>query len=90
MRADARGEPAGAGRIELHREGALLGGGAVRPQFRRQGIYAAIIEERRRIASAAGVHGLAVHAGSMSAPILDRLGFSVVGKLYDFLDSTLT
>lgn len=90
VRADWNGVPAGAGRIELHPAGALLGGGTVRPQFRGRGVYTALVEERRRIALAAGVRGLAVHGGTMSAPILSHLGFTVIGRILDIVDPTLT
>jgi hypothetical protein len=55
----------------------------VLPRFRRQGLYVAMVEERRRLAQAAGAHQLTVRAGSMSAPILVHLGFVEVGRLYD-------
>jgi GNAT superfamily N-acetyltransferase len=73
------GEPAGAGSLTLFPpEGATMNGGAVRQRFRGRGIYRALVAARLRMARDAGVAGLAVWGGRMSAPILERLGFQTV------------
>jgi GNAT superfamily N-acetyltransferase len=73
------GEPAGSGSIRLHPPyGAIINGGAVRPRFRGLGVYRALVVARLQIAREAGVAGLVVWGGHMSAPILSKLGFQTV------------
>ena len=75
------GEPAGSSSIALFPpDGAIINGGAVRPKFRGRGVYRAMVAERLRIAREAGAVGLVVWAGSMSLPILARLGFQKVSS----------
>ncbi len=52
------------------------------------GIYRALVAARLEIARRAGVSGLAVWGGNMSAPILGRLGFETVGWRRFYLDTT--
>jgi len=74
------GEPAGSAGLSLYPpDGALINGGAVRPKFRGRGIYRALVAARLEMAREAGVAGLSVWGGPMSAPILARLGFETVG-----------
>ena len=74
------GEPAGSSGLTLFPpHGALINGGAVREKFRGRGVYRAMLAERLRIAREAGVAGLSVWGGPMSAPILEKLGFVKVG-----------
>ena len=81
------GEPAGqAGMSVFPPAGAILQGGAVRPKFRGRGIYRAMVAARQEIARRAGVGGLAVWGGDMSAPILRGLGFQKVGWRRFYLD----
>jgi GNAT superfamily N-acetyltransferase len=83
------GEPAGAGGLGLFPPGgATVSGGSVRPKFRGRGIYRALVAARLEIARRAGVSGLAVWGGDMSAPILARLGFETVGWRRFYLDTT--
>ena len=72
------GEPAGAGSLSLFANGAFINGGSVRPKFRGRGVYRALVAARLEIARRADASGLAVWGGSMSAPILSRLGFQTV------------
>lgn len=60
---------------------ARLYGGATRPQARRQGVYAAVLAERLRIALGWGAT-LALVKGRVetSGPILRRAGFEVFGR----------
>jgi hypothetical protein len=44
------------------------------------------VAERLRMAREAGVAGLSVWGGPMSAPILDKLGFETVGWRKFYLD----
>ncbi|WP_424211637.1 GNAT family N-acetyltransferase [Streptomyces sp. BI20] len=68
-------------RMEL-REGtgfAGLWGGGTHPDWRGRGIYRSLIAHRARIAAARGVEWLQVDASEDSRPILQRLGFAVLG-----------
>lgn len=78
--ATIHGEPAGSAGLTIYPpHGAILNGGAVRPKFRGRGVYRAMVAARIEMARAAGVAGLCVWGGPMSAPILERLGFQKVG-----------
>ena len=73
-------EPAGSSGLSLYApEGAIINGGGVRVKFRGRGIYRAMVAARLEMAREAGVAGLSVWGGPMSAPILARLGFEKVG-----------
>jgi N-acetylglutamate synthase-like GNAT family acetyltransferase len=75
------GEPAGSAGLTLYPPaGAIINGGAVLSGFRGRGVYRALIAARLAMAREAGVAGLAVWGGSMSAPILAGLGFVTVGS----------
>jgi GNAT superfamily N-acetyltransferase len=77
--ATVHGEPAGAGSVSLFPpRGATINGGSVRPAFRGQGVYRALVAARLEVARREGAAGLVVWAGSMSKPILSRLGFQSV------------
>jgi len=83
------GEPAGTGGLTLHAPvAAIINGGAVRPKFRGRGIYQALVAERLKIARAEGAGGLTVWGGTMSRPILERLGFQTVGWRRFYLDTS--
>ena len=83
------GEPAGAAGMSVFPPaGAILQGGAVRPKFRGRGIYRALVAARQEIARQAGVDGLTVWGGNMSAPILAGLGFEKVGWRRFYLDTS--
>ena len=53
----------------------LLVGGSVRPDARGRGAYRALVRARWDDAVARGTPALFVHAGKMSRPILERVGF---------------
>jgi GNAT superfamily N-acetyltransferase len=77
--ATVHGEPAGSGLMTvLGPEGAMMNGGAVRPQFRGRGVYRAMVAARLQIARESGAAGLFVWGGRMSRPILADLGFEAV------------
>jgi GNAT superfamily N-acetyltransferase len=83
------GEPAGASGMSVFPPaGAILQGGSVRPKFRGRGIYRALVAARLEIARRAGVEGLTVWGGDMSAPILAALGFEKVGWRRFYLDNS--
>ncbi|WCD88822.1 hypothetical protein KPP03845_105232 [Streptomyces xanthophaeus] len=73
--------PVSAARMEM-RPGTsfagLWGGGTV-PQWRGRGIYRLLVAHRARIAAELGIPYLQVDASQDSRPILERLGFGVLG-----------
>jgi Acetyltransferase (GNAT) family len=75
------GGPAGFGRAVFAPQAAMLVGGSVLPAARGRGAYAALVHARWRDAVARGVPRIAVSAGPMSAPILERLGFRPIGRI---------
>jgi GNAT superfamily N-acetyltransferase len=82
------GEPAGSASLTLFPpDGALMNGGAVRPQFRGLGIYRAMVAARMSMIREAGAAGAVVWGGSMSRPILETLGFQTVGWRRFFIDA---
>lgn len=56
-----------------------LGGGGTHPDHRGRGVYRSLVRARWDAAVARGTPALTVGAGDMSRPILERLGFSIVG-----------
>jgi hypothetical protein len=75
--AEAGGQVVAAGWISLQpgSDFAGLWGGATLRDWRRRGIYHALVARRAQLAAARGVRYLQVDASSDSAPILRRLGF---------------
>ena len=82
------GEIVGDGRalFESDCPAVLMVGGAVLPHARGRGVYRALVHARWRDAVAWGKPALAVHAGAMSRPILERLGFVATAELELLLD----
>jgi GNAT superfamily N-acetyltransferase len=66
--------------------GLLLYGGATHPEARGRGAYRALIRARWDDAVALGTPALVTQGGSMSRPILERLGFEQVGEVHMLLD----
>ena len=58
---------------------ASLWGGSTLPENRRQGLYSALVAARLQEAHARGVRFLTVDASPESRPILEKLGFQVLG-----------
>ena len=76
------GEPVGAARA-LFEEGlpaVMLISGGVLAEARGRGAYRALVRARWEDAVEAGQPALIVHAGAMSRPILERLGFHVAAE----------
>jgi GNAT superfamily N-acetyltransferase len=63
-----------------------LAGGSTRSDMRGQGVYRALVRARWDVAAESGTPALTVSAGSMSRPILERLGFTIVGWADCLLD----
>jgi hypothetical protein len=72
------GQLVAAARSFFSPRGVLLAGGGTVPNARGRGAYRALVRARWDDAVARGTPALAVQAGSMSAPILRRLGFLTV------------
>ena len=66
--------------------GLLLYGGATKESARGRGAYRALIRARWDDAVALGTPALITQGGSMSRPILERLGFDRVGEVHMLLD----
>jgi GNAT superfamily N-acetyltransferase len=69
--------PVSSGRIEYHAGTgfASIWGGGTLPEWRRRGVFRALVAFRARLAAEAGYEHLQVDASDDSRPILDRLGF---------------
>jgi hypothetical protein len=76
--ASVDGRPASVGRAIYTRVGAYLMGGETAPWARGRGAYRATVRARWDEAVRRGTPALAVGAGPMSRPILERLGFEQV------------
>ena len=59
-------------------EFATLWGGGTLPQWRRRGIYRALVTYRANLSAARGLRFLQVDASSESRPVLERMGFVAV------------
>ena len=66
--------------------GLLLYGGSTLPRARGRGAYRALLRARWDDALALGTPALITQGGSMSRPILERLGFERVGEVHMLLD----
>lgn len=75
------GRPVAVGDSGLTPAGVVLCGGATLPQQRGRGLYRALLAARLAEAMAHGSPRLITQAGSMSRPILERLGFRPVASI---------
>ncbi len=73
------GEVCGGARSQYGANAAFLAGGFTREDMRGRGVYRALVHARWDEAVARGTPALTVGAGAMSRPILEQLGFEVVG-----------
>jgi len=80
------GEMVAAGTAAPTDFGILLFGGATLPRARGRGAYRALLRARWDEAVANGTPALFTQGGSMSAPILQRVGFRKVGEIQLLLD----
>jgi len=80
------GEPVARATASFSAYGATLFGGATLPEARGRGAYRALVAARWDDAVQRGTPALVVHAGAMSRPILERLGFDVVAEQEVLLD----
>jgi hypothetical protein len=75
-----------AGTAAPSEHGLLLYGGATLERARGRGAYRALVRARWDDAVAGGTPALITQGGSMSRPILERLGFDRVGEVHMLLD----
>jgi hypothetical protein len=80
------GELVSAGTCAPTPHGLLLYGGATRPRARGRGAYRALLRGRWEEAVARGTPTLITQGGSMSGPILERVGFEPIGHVHMLLD----
>jgi GNAT superfamily N-acetyltransferase len=80
------GEPVATGYASYSLLGLVLFGGATLPSARGRGAYRALVAARAREAAARGTPVVVTHAGRMSRPILERLGFEPVCRIDRLLD----
>ena len=80
------GELVAAGYAAHTPHGSILFGGATLPDARGRGAYRALVAARAVDAAARGAPVLVTHAGRMSRPILERLGFEAVARIDRLLD----
>jgi hypothetical protein len=80
------GEIVAAGTSAPTEHGYLLYGGATLPRARSRGAYRAVLAARWEDAVRNGTPALITQGGSMSRPILERLGFERVGEVHMLLD----
>jgi GNAT superfamily N-acetyltransferase len=80
------GEPIAAGDAALLDDAVVLCGGATLPEARGKGAYRALVAARWAEAVRRGTPALVVQAGSMSRPILERLGFERVAWVRVMVD----
>jgi hypothetical protein len=80
------GDVVAAGTSSATEHGLLLYGGATLPRARGRGAYRAVLHARWQDAVANGTPALITQGGSMSRPILERLGFERVGEIHILVD----
>ena len=80
------GELVSTGTSAPTQHGLLLYGGSTLPSARGRGAYRALLRARWDDALALGTPALITQGGSMSRPILERLGFERVGEIHMLLD----
>jgi hypothetical protein len=80
------GEPAGFARTVLTPAGGLMLGGATLRRARGRGVYTSLVHARWAEVAARGAPGLGTAAGSMSGPILRKLGFTEHGRVRLLVD----
>jgi hypothetical protein len=80
------GRVVSAGTAAPTEHGLLLYGGATLLEARGRGAYRGVLRARWQEAVARGTPALITQGGSMSRPILERLGFERVGEVHMLLD----
>jgi GNAT superfamily N-acetyltransferase len=81
------GEPAAMGIVVFTALGGVLIGGSTHPERRGRGAYRALVRARWDAAAGRGTPRLAIHAGAMSRPIAERVGFRAVARIDALADA---
>ena len=76
------GEPVGTGRIDIEKDG-KIGRVAVLAAARRHGVGRAVMEHLHEIARRGGLSHVWCHAQVAAVPFYERLGYRVVGEVFD-------
>jgi GNAT superfamily N-acetyltransferase len=84
------GKPVAFGEMLFLPFAAFLSGASTRPAYRGRGVYRALVRARWEEAVRRGTPALIIGAGSMSRPILERLGFRAVAEQHLLLDRSST
>jgi GNAT superfamily N-acetyltransferase len=82
------GRVVAAGGIQFTPYGAYLAGGSTHPDYRGRGCYRALVRARWDAVVKRGTPLVAVQAGKMSKPILERLGFRQIATINVLIDRT--
>lgn len=79
-------QPACAGWVYFHPGSQFAGlwGGSTLPQYRKHGLYTAVLARRVQAAIQRGYRFLAIEAGPMSRPIVARHGFQVLTSVQSY------
>jgi GNAT superfamily N-acetyltransferase len=80
------GRVVAAGGVQFTPHGAYIAGASTRPEYRGRGCYRALVRARWDAAVARKTPLLAVQAGQMSKPILERLGFRQIATVRALID----
>ncbi|MGH3762223.1 GNAT family N-acetyltransferase [Actinophytocola sp.] len=82
----AGGTPVCASRVDFHAgtDFASLWGGGTLPEWRRRGIYRAMVGFRARLAAERGFSYLRIDAQPTSRPILEKHGFVRISTIVSF------
>lgn len=79
------GVPASYGRIDFHENNAFAGmwGGSTLPEYRKRGLYTALVAVRAQEAIARGVRYLTIDASPMSHAVLEKFGFRLMAYAWE-------
>ncbi|MEQ9319515.1 MAG: hypothetical protein RIF41_10175 [Polyangiaceae bacterium] len=80
------GAPVGVGTATFTEFGAMFHSGCTLKEYRKRGVYSALVARRWRDAADRGTSHVVVRAGRMSRPILHKLGFTELGEVRFFVD----
>jgi hypothetical protein len=80
------GDPVATGSATYGEHGVVMNGGSTQPAARGRGAYRALVRARWDEAVRRGTPALVTQAGSMSRPILERLGFRTISEIRILVD----
>ena len=79
------GNPASAGWIDYHEGNPFAGlwGGSTLPEYRKQGLYTALVKARVQEAIERGIRYLTIDASPMSRAVLEKFGFALMAYAWE-------